>query len=85
MVLQVSHDMKVVLAIISVVTSTIGIFFGAIIFGPPAIICSVITLFTPTSETKLETRFKIIAGCGLYLGSWEFIFWMLVLLGVISF
>jgi hypothetical protein len=81
---QISHDTKVILAIISIIASIIGIFILAVFLGPVAIVCSALTLFTPAVEMKLETRFKIIASCGLYLGILEFVLGILVLAGVIT-
>ncbi len=79
---MISHDMKIVLTIASLITSTIGFVIAALFLGPPAIICSLIVLLAPSGELKLERRFKIMALVGLYLGIWEVITGILVVAGV---
>ena len=85
MVLHVSHDTKVLLAIISVVTSTIGILFAAIFFGLATVICSLIVLIAQNIEFKLEKQYKIMAIIALYLGILEVVVGILVVSGVITF
>jgi len=80
---MISHDMKIVLTIASLITSTIGFFIFALFLGPPAIICSLFVLLTPSGELKLEKRFKLMALAGLYLGIWEAITGILVVAGVL--
>jgi hypothetical protein len=80
---MISHDMKIVLTYISVITSTIGFVFLALFLGSTAVICSLLLLLVSSGELKLETRFKIMALVGLYLGILDIIGAILVFAGVL--
>lgn len=80
---MISHDMKIVLTIASLILSTIGFFIAALFLGPPAIACALLVLLIPSGELKLEMRYKIMAFIGLYVGIMEVVFGILVAAGVI--
>ena len=80
---MISHDMKIVLTVASLILSTIGFFIAALFLGPPAIASALLVLLMPSGELKLEMRYKIMAFIGLYLGIMEVVFGILVAAGVL--
>ncbi|MDD1778958.1 MAG: hypothetical protein LUQ65_12405 [Candidatus Helarchaeota archaeon] len=81
--IMISHDMKIVLTIASLILSTIGFFIAALFLGPPAIACALLVLLMPSGELKLEMRYKIMAFIGLYVGIMEVVFGILMAAGVL--
>ena len=81
--IMMSHDMKIVLTIASIILSTIGLFILGLFLGLAAIICSLLVLVVPSGELKLERRFKLMGLISIYLGIWEVVVVILVLAGVI--
>ena len=80
---MISHDMKVVLTIASLITSTIGFIILALFLGSAAVVCSFLVLLVSSGELKLELRFKIMALVGLYLGILDVIVGILAVAGVL--
>lgn len=79
---MISHDMKIVLTIASVIISTVGLIVLALFLGSAAVIFSLLVLLVPSGELKLERRFRIMAFVSLYLGIWEIVVVILVTTGV---
>ncbi len=80
---MLSEDIRSALAIISLGLVFFGFWYGMIFFGPPAIACAVLALYTAPEEKVIETPYKVCAFIGLALGVLETVGGILVLTGVV--
>jgi hypothetical protein len=84
MKMMLSEELRSYLAVISLGLLVPGYFLLMIVFGPAAIICAVLALYTPPGAKLIDIPYRVCAFLGLAAGVLMTIAYILIATGVVQ-